>query len=158
MDQQITCSNCDGEVLQDSDFCPHCGYVLTDDAPRCPLHPKRESGGMCIVCRRVVCDQCSEESERRVFCLDHLDVIVEGDWAEVFRSTDPVDAEYVRTLLEDAKFHVETHGPGSDAGGKLSQRDEGDVARVYVMLHEYLRAKDVLEDWRRGSPEFDSFN
>ncbi len=158
MDQFITCSNCEGEVSQDSMFCSHCGYVLADDAPRCALHPERESGGMCIVCQRVVCDQCSEESERRVFCLDHLDVIVEGDWAEVFRSTDPVDTEYARTLLEDAKFHVEMQGLGPGVEDRASQRDEGDVARVYVMLSEYMKAKDVLDDWRKGSPEFDSFN
>lgn len=157
MDQHITCSNCEGEVSQESIFCPHCGYVLAEEAPRCARHPDREGEGMCIVCRRVVCDQCSEESERRVFCLDHLDVIVEGDWAEVFRSTDPVEAEYAKTLLEDARLHVEIQGIGREAERRVAHRDEGDVARVYVMLSEYLKAKEVLADWQAGNADFDSF-
>lgn len=162
MSQLITCSNCGGEVTEDSDFCPHCGYLLTDATLLCGLHPSNEASGVCIICQRLVCEQCSEESERRVFCLEHLEVIVDGDWAEVFRSTDINDAELSKALLESARFHVEVQNFGSigyawDGGGDspLSRVNLNSPAKVFVPLNEYLSAKQLLDDWHKGTPESD---
>lgn len=163
MAEFITCSNCEGEVTEDSDFCPHCGYLLTDAPLRCELHPDKEANGVCIVCQRLVCEMCSEESERRVFCLDHLNVIVDGDWAEVFRSTDVHEAELAKSLLLDAKHHLETQNFSSigyawDGGGDApqSRSNLNNPAKIFVPLNEYLKAREVLEEWRTGKPDLDS--
>ncbi len=163
MSDLITCSNCGGEVTEDSDFCPHCGYMLTDARLFCEVHPTNEACGVCVICQRLVCEQCSEESERRVFCLDHLEVAVDGDWAEVFRSTDINEAELARALLEEYRFHVEVQNFGSigyawDGGGDspLSRANLNSPAKVFVPLTEYLSAKQLLDDWRAGTPEGDS--
>jgi hypothetical protein len=110
-----------------------------------------------------VCRQCSDESGRRVFCLDHLEVTVDGDWAEVFRSTDINEAELARALLEGSGFHVEVQNFGSigyawDGGGEspLSRANLNSPAKVFVPLDEYLSAKQMLDDWRSGTPEGDS--
>lgn len=157
MSDVITCSNCQGEVTADSDFCPHCGYLLTDATLRCDRHDTNEASGVCIICQRLVCAMCSEESERRVFCLDHLDVHVDGDWAEVFRSTDVNEAELAKSLLLDAKHHVETQNFGSvgyvwDGGGDsaISRSNLSNPAKVYVPLEEYMAAKSLLDDWRNA--------
>lgn len=159
----IRCSNCQGEVTEDSEYCPHCGYLLTDEPLQCERHPGNGASGVCIVCRRTVCEECSEENDRRVFCLDHLDVIVDGDWAEVFRSTDVNEAELARAVLEGSKFHVEVQNFGSigyawDGGGEspLSRVNLNSPAKVFVPLSEYLDAKQVLEDWRSAAPESDT--
>ncbi len=158
MPELITCSNCEGEVFKDSDFCPHCGYLLMDEKLFCDLHPEKEAGGVCIICQRLVCGMCSEESERRVFCLDHLEVIVDGDWAEVFRSTDVHDAELAKSLLQDAKHHVEVQNFGSigyawDGGGDnpQSRSNLNNPAKVFVPIDEYLKAREVLDEWRNAS-------
>jgi hypothetical protein len=154
----VSCSNCEGELTADSDFCPHCGYLLTDAALFCEVHETVEASGVCIVCQRLVCEMCSEESERRVLCLDHLDVHVEGDWAEVFRSTDVNDAELAKSLLLDAGHHVEVQGFGSigyawDGGGDnpMSRSNLNNPAKIFVPLDEYLKAKEMLDDWGNAS-------
>lgn len=159
----ITCSNCQGEVTEDSEYCPHCGYLLTDEPLHCELHAENEASGVCIVCRRLVCERCSEESDRRVFCLDHLDVVVDGDWAEVYRSTDINEAELAKAVLQESGFRVEVQNFGSigyawDGGGDspLSRVNLNSPAKVFVPLNEYLNARHVLDDWRRGTPESDT--
>lgn len=163
MDTVIRCSHCRGEVTEDSDFCPHCGYLLTDEPLTCQEHPDREASGVCIVCRRLVCDLCSDENERRVFCLDHIDVIIDGDWAEVFRSTDIMEAELAKAVLQEARFHVEVQnfdsiGYAWDGGGEsaLSRANLNSPAKVFVPLSEYLEAKQVLHEWRSGTADNDS--
>jgi hypothetical protein len=165
MAEFITCTNCEGDVSEDSEYCPHCGYLLTDETVWCEHHPNKEAGGVCIICQRVVCAQCSEESERRVFCVEHLDVRVNGDWAEAFRSTDVHDAELAKSLLQDAKLHVEVQNFSSigyawDGGGDnpLSRSNLNNPAKIFVPLHQYLKAKEVLDEWRVGNPDFDSIN
>lgn len=152
--ETITCSNCQGELTADSDFCPHCGYLLTDAALFCELHETTEASGVCIICRRLVCEMCSEESERRVFCLDHLDVVVDGDWAEVFRSTDVNEAELAKSLLLDAKCHVEVQNFGSigyawdgGADNPVSRSNLNNPAKVFVPIDEYVAAKALLDEW-----------
>jgi hypothetical protein len=158
MPDLITCSNCEDEVTEDSDFCPHCGYLLTDATLFCDLHRANEASGVCIICQRLTCDMCSEESDRRVFCLDHLDVRVDGNWAEVFRSTDVNEAELAKSLLTDAKHHVEVQNFGSvgyawDGGGDnpMSRSNLNNPAKVFVPIDEYLKAKEVLDDWRNAN-------
>jgi hypothetical protein len=158
MAELVTCSNCEGSLLDDSEFCPHCGYLLTETPLFCELHASKEAAGVCIICQRLVCDMCSEESERRVFCLDHLEVVVDGDWAEVFRSTDVNEAELAKSLLLDAKHHVEVQSFGSvgfawDGGGDspMSRSNLNNPAKIFVPIDEYLKAKEVLDEWRNAS-------
>ncbi len=165
MSDLITCSNCSGEVTEDSDFCPHCGYLLTDTNPMCDTHTDNEAGGVCIICRRLVCDLCSEENDRRVFCLEHLDVIVNGDWAEAFRSTDVHEAELAKSLLQDAKLYMEVQNFGSvgyawdgGADNAQSRSNLNSPAKIFVPIDQYLKAKEVLDEWQSGKPEFDTLN
>jgi hypothetical protein len=158
MAELVTCSNCQGDLLDDSEFCPHCGYLLTEANLSCDQHQEKEASGVCIICQRLVCEMCSEESERRVFCLDHLEVVVDGDWAEIFRSTDVNEAELARTLLLEAKHHVEVQSFGSvgfawDGGGDnpMSRSNLNNPAKVFVPIEEYIKAKEVLDDWRNAS-------
>lgn len=159
----IICSNCQGEVTEDSEYCPHCGYLLTEELLTCEQHSENEASGVCIICRRTVCEQCSEESDHRVFCLDHLEVLVDGDWAEVFRSTDVNEAELAKAVLEESKFHVEVQNFGSigyawQGGGEtpISRVNLNSPAKVFVPVVEYLDAKRVLEEWRKATPESDT--
>ena len=82
----------------------------------------------------------------------------DGDWAEVFRSTDVHDAELAKSLLEDAQYHIETQNFGSigyawDGGGDnpQSRSNLNNPAKIFVPIDEYLKAKEALDDWRNAS-------
>ena len=160
MAENTTCENCEREVTGDSDYCPHCGF-LTEGGGRamCETHPLSHAVGVCIVCGRVLCELCGEMNEDRVFCSEHLDVVVEDDWAEVLTSTDINEAELAKAVLESVGIHVQVQDFGSigfawDGGGdsSLSRSQLGKPARVFVPLSEYVQALDALRDWKSSEP------
>jgi len=154
------CENCEREITADSDFCPHCGFLCEGSGKvACDLHPLNEAIGVCIVCQRPLCELCGEINEDRLFCPDHLDVVVEDDWAEVMKSTDINEAELSKAILESAGFHVQVRDFGSigyawDGGGdsSLSRSQLGKPARVFVPVSELLGAREALREWKSSNP------
>lgn len=156
MTEYSTCPNCDGEVTEDSDFCPHCGTLFTDSNDVfCDTHPQEAATGVCIICRKVVCNLCSSEREGRTFCKDHGAVEVNEDWAMVFQSTEINDAELVKSILEAAEHKVLVRNFGSigyawDGGGDTPQSRSNlrRPAKVFVPIPEYGDAKKTIEEWQ----------
>ncbi len=156
MTQYIKCSECGEEVTEDSDFCPHCGALFeTAGIAQCDTHQTSKATGVCIVCRRLVCPQCSKAFRGRTFCLEHENVEVQQDWAVVFVSTQINEAELVKAVLEKAQFRVLAQNFGSvgyawDGGGDSpqSRSNLGRPAKVFVPIPEYLDALQALEEWK----------
>ena len=155
-----TCENCERESTADSDFCPHCGFLFeTGEKVACDAHPLSDAIGVCIICQTPLCDVCGEMNEDRLFCSEHLDVVVVDEWAGVVTSTDVNDAELARAVLESAGFHVQVRDFGSigfawDGGGdsSLSRSQLGKPARVFVPVSEYLQARETLREWKSSGP------
>ena len=104
MSEYIKCSYCGEEITADSDFCPHCGMLFAEaGAVFCDLHPLEPGAGVCIICRKLCCEECGAKVRGRFFCSAHRKVKVEQDWAEVFRSTEISDAELVKSVLESSR-------------------------------------------------------
>jgi hypothetical protein len=154
------CSHCSEEVTIDSDFCPHCGTLFVDGKDVfCDEHPKKSALGVCIICQKLVCDECGVEIHGRNFCTLHRKVKVEQDWAEVFRSTEISDAELIKSVLESAGQKVSVQNFNSigfiwDGGGDspISRSNINKPAKVFVPIPEYLEAIKVVEDWRSSNP------
>ena len=153
-----TCDNCKGEVTLDSDFCPHCGVIFSDvESAKCDTHPARSATGVCIICRKLVCDECGKVVHRRTFCLEHRGVEVQQDWARIFQSSDINEAGLVRSVLQSAGFTVQVQNFNSigfvwDGGGdsSLSRSALSKPAKVLVPIPEYLRAVKTLQEWNSG--------
>ena len=149
------CSNCTEEVTLDSDFCPHCGILFDrGDKVFCETHPREKATGVCIICRMLVCGQCSKNVHGRLFCLDHSKIEVQQDWAKVFQSSQINDAELVKSVLESAEFHVQVQNFNSigfvwDGGGDSpqSRSNLSKPAKVFVPIPEYLDAVKTVEEW-----------
>lgn len=161
MNELIKCPNCSNEVTIDSDFCPHCG-VLFEGAGEvfCDSHPQKKAVGICIICRKVVCEDCSVGANGRCFCLDHQHVEVEQDWAVVFDSTEIADAELVKSVLESAGHKVLVQnfdsigfvwGGGGDS--PISRSNINKPAKVLVPIPEYLEAVKEVEEWRSSQSD-----
>ena len=153
--EYINCKNCDGEITADSDFCPHCGVLLHNMGTlRCETHAQRVSSGVCVICRKVVCIECSKVVNRRTLCFDHQKTEIQQDWARAFQSTEIGDSELVKAVLESEGFHIQVQNFNSvgfvwDGGGDspISRSNISKPAKVFVPLPEYLKAVAVIKNW-----------
>jgi hypothetical protein len=160
MSDFITCHKCSDEVTADSDFCPHCGTLFVDGKDVfCDEHSKKSALGVCIICQKLVCDECGDKVHGRIFCMLHCKVKVQQDWAEVFRSTDISDAELVKSVLKSTGQKVSVQNFNSigfiwDGGGDspISRSNINKPAKVFVPIPEYLEAMKVVEEWRSSNP------
>jgi hypothetical protein len=139
MDGLTTCGSCSNEVTPDSDFCPHCG-VLFEQAPdtMCEIHPDREADGVCIICEKVLCDECCIVKHSRRFCAEHADVEVEGDGAVLCRFSEPDKIAAVEGRLKEA-------------GIEVYPVDQGTIFRqpytiLMVPIPEYLKARECVDE------------
>lgn len=162
MIQYSTCPQCGEEVTEDSDFCPHCGILFPPaENAVCEIHQTINATGVCIICRRLVCIKCSKIVRGRTFCVDHMEVEVQQDWARVFESTEINDAELMKSVLEKAQYRVLVQNFGSigyawDGGGDSpqSRSNLSRPAKVFVPIPEYLEAARTVADWS-SSPTSD---
>ncbi|HTP80892.1 MAG TPA: hypothetical protein VMM57_10895 [Bacteroidota bacterium] len=150
------CTACFGEVTDDSDYCPHCGIIFEQAAAaQCSRHPDSGAVAVCIICRDPLCKKCAHRKRGRYFCVDHRRVAVQQDWAEVLVSTEVLDAELAKSLLESNGFHVlaqnfQSVGFVWDGGGDspVSRSNIGRPAKVLVPIPEYSSARRTIEEWR----------
>ena len=154
MVQYTPCPACGEDVTTDSDFCPHCGALLKEDALYCDVHRDTGAAGVCVVCRRLVCGKCGKRTHGRMTCEDHRKVEIVEDWARVTQSTEIFDAELTRSLLVSNDFHVQVQNFNSigyawDGGGDspVSRSNINKPAKVFVPLPEYLDAMKTIQEW-----------
>jgi RNA polymerase subunit RPABC4/transcription elongation factor Spt4 len=158
-DEYIDCPKCTEEVTRDSDFCPHCGVLFSGASGQmCDSHNERLATGVCIICRKLVCESCMSVVRGRTFCSEHRKVKVEQDWARIFQSTDINESEMIRAFLEASghKVLVRDFAPVGyvwDGGGDsaVSRSNMSKPAKIFVPIPEYLEAKESLEEWKSGA-------
>ena len=156
MSELTNCHYCGNEITDDSDFCPHCGVLFAEAGEVfCDEHLQEPAICVCIICRKVCCEDCGVKVAGRSFCLAHRKVKVQEDWSEVYRSTEVADAELVKSLLESTGHKVlcqnfDSIGFVWDGGGDspISRSNINKPAKVFVPIPEYLQAMEVVYDWR----------
>jgi hypothetical protein len=135
-----TCANCNNEVTDDSDFCPHCGYLFKEAPPvHCETDLDQEATGVCIICQKLVCPRCREVRNNHLFCINHGNVVVREDWAVVFESRSTAEAELVKNYFDANSIQSLTQNVSLRARSR-------DLARVFVPIPEYLRAQKMLDE------------
>jgi hypothetical protein len=163
MSDFIKCRYCGEEITADSDFCPHCGMLFAEaGAVFCDLHTLEPGVGVCIICRKLCCEECGTRIRGRYFCSAHRKVKVEQDWAEVFRSTEISDAELVKSFLESTGHKVQVQNFQSigfvwDGGGDspISRSNINKPAKVFVPIPEYLDAVEEIIEWKSSETAVD---
>jgi hypothetical protein len=110
---------------------------------RCDRHPEREARGVCVVCGTAVCDECDKDEVREFVCPAHHDVPIVDGWAQVYSTSDDVEAQLIRDNLKSEGLEAEI----------LSQKDHfavpvdlGDLSpvRLLVPAASYDEALAVL--------------
>ena len=161
MAEYMNCMNCKGEFTRDSDFCPHCGVLFHGIGTlRCESHAQRISSGVCVICRKVVCIVCSKIVHGRTLCADHQKIEIQQDWARVFQSTEIVDSQLMKAVLESEGFHIQVQNFNSigfvwEGGGDspISRSNIGRPAKVFVPIPEYLGAAVAIKEWNSSGIE-----
>jgi hypothetical protein len=142
MDTQ-TCPHCNETIAADVEACPACGHLHTTEA--CDRHPEREAKGVCVICGFALCEECNEGGNKHFLCDAHSGIPVMQGWAQIYTTSDDVEAQLIRENLE-----VE----GIDAR-VLSQKDHNVVAvdlgdfaavRVLVPAYDYIEASELLSE------------
>jgi RNA polymerase subunit RPABC4/transcription elongation factor Spt4 len=159
MEKTKLCEHCSNEVTLDSEFCPNCGSLFPGDIPlHCDTHSSKVATGVCVVCHALLCSACGTSPHSRLLCPAHAVVILEEGWAEVFRSTDVNEAEMAKAFLESEGYTVNPTDFGSvgyvwDGGGdsSMSRSALNKPARLFVPIPDYVKAKEVLQDWQSSS-------
>lgn len=159
MPNYIKCPSCKEEITRDSEFCPHCGVIFQSAGKIfCDEHSDKQATGVCIICRKIFCEICGTKVRGRRFCLLHRKVKVQQDWAEIFRSTEIVDAERVKAFLQSAGYKIlvqnfNSTGFAWDGGGDspISRSNINKPAKIFVPIPEFLSAKNAIESWEKAS-------
>jgi hypothetical protein len=146
--ETVRCPRCATEYVGRG--CPACG-ALAERIP-CDVHGDRAAAGRCVVCGRLVCDECEGAEQQRAFlCAEHRGVRVTDGWAEVYTTTSEVEAQLLRDDLR---------AQGIDAQ-VLSQRDmmfsvdlgELSIVRLLVPVWTYAEAVEAVKAHLEGQPE-----
>jgi ribosomal protein L37E len=141
MNDSSTCPRC-GQAFDGAEpACPACGR-LRADAP-CPRHPERAASGRCVVCGTPVCDACDDGGRTHFSCPEHREIPVVEGWAQVYSTSDDVEASLIRDNLQSEGVDAEI----------LSQKDSsfaldlGDLSpvRVLVPAFDYQRAQALMD-------------
>ena len=141
MESNIRCPRCEQEIDAGNATCPACGQFLAERAS-CARHVERRAEGVCVVCGDPVCDECDPTEEVHYICPNHRTVPVIEGWAQIYSTSDVVEANLIRENLASE---------GLDAA-VLSQKDRsftvdlGDLSavRILVPAYEYLDAMEVV--------------
>lgn len=147
------CSNCSEHVTADSDFCVHCGAMFSNENYWCEKHPAVNAVAVCVICRRLLCQECCVKRGVRMFCEDHKNVETSEDWAVAFQSVDYYEANIVRGKLESAGITVNPRNNtsiGFIADGFIESAIGRSIlkypVKVFVPLDQYLQAVEVIKD------------
>lgn len=146
----IECRHCRERIASDAESCPACGDLRMNAA--CSNHADRQAEGQCVVCGSNLCPGCNRGGDAHFLCEAHQDIPVVHGWAQVYTTSDDVEAELIReNLLAE----------GVDAR-VLSQKDHfavpvdlGDFSpvRVLVPAYEYTEAIELIAEHSDASGE-----
>jgi hypothetical protein len=149
----IECPHCGETISEETDGCPACGELR--ESRQCENHADLAAKGQCVVCGTAVCEGCNRGGDAHYLCETHCDIPVVGGWAQIYTTSDDLEADLIRENLE---------AEGIDSR-VLSQKDHfslpvdlGDLSpvRVLVPAYEYEAAEEVLAEHRdpRGEVAF----
>lgn len=132
MDSTMQCPACDQEIDASEPACPACGHIHSGSM-QCERHPERKAEAVCVVCGQAVCDECDNDSARHHACPAHASVPVVEGWAQVYSTSDTLEANLISENLQAEGIDSEV----------LSQKDHsfnfdlGDLSPVRVLVPAY---------------------
>lgn len=136
----LTCPHCGQTVDAAEPSCPACGHLHTDQQ-NCDKHPDRTARGVCVICGTPLCEDCDRASGGRHFaCEVHQAVPVIEGWAQVYTTSDRMEADLIRDNLQESGIDSEV----LDQKDTMFNVDLGDLSPVRVLVPAFA--------WREALP------
>ena len=119
-------------------FCRQCGYSYAgQNEIACDTHEEAPAIGVCVVCGKPVCGDCSVTAARKIYCDDPTHVSLDATCVLFGTSTTLFDAELVARNLSANGVEVHTFFP--------------QVFSFFGSLTDDLRPKVYVESDRRNT-------
>ena len=151
------CADCNFEADDDSDYCPHCGTLFIENI-KCETHSKVKAEGVCVICGKPFCSDCSHSVNNIFLCNEHNDYEVYEGMAKVFGTSDEIQIHFVKSCLEENSFHPFIHSKKStpmQLGGNdqslinfSSSRGENIINEIKLLVpcSEVLEAEKLMAE------------
>ena len=101
---EADCSYCENEISDDSDYCPRCGTLITENV-KCKLHELVDAEGVCLICSQPYCSDCGDYLKKVFLCNKHNSYEVFEGYVRIFGSSDHLQCEFVKSCLEQNSLH-----------------------------------------------------
>lgn len=99
------CSYCENTILDDDDLCPSCGSLFAENV-KCVNHEDEDAAGVCVICLDPLCEECGLfVNDLRFLCDEHSGYEIYQGMARVFGSSDILEVEYYKNVLEKENMH-----------------------------------------------------
>ncbi|MBI5647388.1 MAG: DUF2007 domain-containing protein [Ignavibacteriae bacterium] len=98
-ESEYQCADCGNPVMQEDEFCPHCGSLFVDGV-MCRRHPEQAARGVCIVCCTPFCGDCGKTSSNMFLCEEHQKYEIYEGMARVYGTNDEAGAHYIVECLK----------------------------------------------------------
>ncbi|OFZ71799.1 MAG: hypothetical protein A2504_05885 [Bdellovibrionales bacterium RIFOXYD12_FULL_39_22] len=70
----------------------------------CQNHPDVSGSTVCRICEKVFCEACTKEHDSMLFCVEHFDLIIKNEWAEIAAAiVSPNDSDHSMFLYDFKK-------------------------------------------------------
>ena len=145
--EQVFCDNCEEPVTGTTQFCLHCGVLLARSIVggkpiQCATHAGQEAVGRCVICKKIVCEECATQKRGRHFCDNDKHVEMAFDWVSVYTTGMQYEADMIAANLESAGIPARVYAQndqmlvatiGDLAVTKiLVPTDDADEAKAYI--------------------------
>ena len=101
---KYSCKNCNQEIEDDSEYCPRCGTIFMNDV-FCIIYTDVEATGVCVICADPYCNICGNHHKKVFLCEPHLKHEIYEGMAKVFGTSDEVEIQHLKSILEESGLH-----------------------------------------------------
>ena len=150
MADTMTCPHCEQEFDAAEPACPACGTLQA--AGNCARHPDRTAFGECVVCGTPVCEECDTDDDPHYSCPAHHDVHVIEGWAQVYSTSDDVEAGLIRDNLDSEGIDAAVFSQ-KDRSSFVSDMGDLSPVRVLVPAFEYEEARAIVDQHKDAEGE-----
>jgi hypothetical protein len=133
--EQLFCDYCNEPIDGGMTFCSHCGAVMSLEPKGgkeivCDTHPDNDAVGRCVVCKKVVCEECAVQKRGKYFCSNDKHVEMAFDWVTVYTTGAEYEADMVAANLESAGIPARVYVQND----QMFVATVGDLAVTKVMV------------------------